>query len=426
MVREPDRLGAHEQLRQLLGEAMSKSALAGTTVLEYCDTVAGSFCCKLMADLGAQVVKVEEPGTGSRARRRGPFLKDVPHLEKSALFLYLNTNKLGVTLNPRLKTGAAIFGQLATKADVLVEDTRSGILKKLGLDYPSLATLNPRLVMTSVTPFGQAGPYRKYKAYHMNIYHSGGDGYLLPSGLAWELYPEREPLAGGGYLGEYQAGINAGVATLSALYARDSYGEGQQVDVSVQESLIALNRRDMARYPNEGECESRATGIFPVGGLYQCKDGFVEVSLIEDHEWQGFVELMGNPDWAADPQYKDRFARNAASAKLQPLIRKWMLEHTKEEIYRGAQARRVAAGRVATPEEVVNSEHLKARGFFVEAAHSEAGLLKYPRGPAILSKTPFSISRTAPRLGEHNEEIYTGWLGMDKADLPRLAGAGII
>lgn len=405
---------------------MSERALARTRVIEFCDTVAGSFCCKLMADMGAEVVKVERPGTGSRARRRGPFLRDVPHPEKSGLFLYLNTNKLGVTLNPEIQSGASIFKELVKKVDVVVEDTRPGTMKKLGLDYPSLAVVNARLVMTSVTPFGQTGPYRRYKAYHMNIYHAGGDGYLLPSGLAWELYPDREPLTGGSYLGEYQAGINAAVATLGALYGRDSYDEGQQVDVSVQESLIALNRRDMARYANEGEYETRATGIFPVGGLYECQDGFVEISVIEDHEWQGLVELMDNPTWATDERYKLREGRNAAAATLQPLIRKWMLHHTKEEVYRGAQARRCAAGKVSTPEEVVNSEHLKARGFFVEADHSAAGRLKYPTAPAILSRTPFSVQRTAPLLGEHNEEVYSGWLGLDREELARLGGDGII
>ncbi|MBI2908655.1 MAG: CoA transferase [Chloroflexi bacterium] len=405
---------------------MSERALARLKVLEFCDTVAGSFCCKLMGDLGAEVVKVERPGTGSKARQRGPFLRDIPHHERSALFLYLNTNKLGITLDPRIETGARIFKDLVKKVDLLVEDTRPGTMKKLGLDYKPLAAPNQRLVVTSVTPFGQTGPYRRYKAYHMNIYHAGGDGYLLPSGLGWELYPDREPLAGGGYLGEYQAGINAAVATLGALYARDSHGQGQQVDVSIQESLIALNRRDMARYGNEGESESRATGIFPVGGLYECKDGFVEISLIEDHEWAGLVALMGSPDWATEERYKTRAGRDAAAAKLQPLIRKWMLQHTKEEVYRGAQAKRCAAGRVSTPEEVVNSEHLKARGFFVEAEHPEAGRLKYPTSPALFSRTPFSIQRTAPLLGQHNEKIYTEWLGLDREELVRLGGDGII
>lgn len=405
---------------------MSKRALAGTRVLELCDTVAAGYCCKLMADMGAEVIKIELPGDGSKARQGGPFPGDIPHREKSALFLYLNTNKLGVTLNPRHGTGAKIFKGLVGRVDILVEDTCPGTMKELGLDYQCLAAINSKLVMTSVTPFGQTGPYRKYKAYHLNIYHAGGDGYLLPSGLGWELYPNREPLKGGGYLGEYQVGINAAIATLAALYGRDSFGDGQQVDVSMQESLIALNRRDMARYPNEGVIESRATGIFPVGGLYECKDGFVEVSLLEDHEWQGLVELMGNPEWAMDERYKERAGRYADAAKLQPLIRKWMRQHTKEEVYRGAQAKGCAAGKVSTPEEVVNSEHLKDRGFFIEADHPEAGRLKYPTVPATFSKTPFSIERTAPHLGEHNEKIYCGWLGLDRQELVKLAGAGII
>ncbi|MFH1486365.1 MAG: CoA transferase [Chloroflexota bacterium] len=405
---------------------MNERALAGTKVLELCDTVAGSYCCKLLADMGAEVVKVERPTVGSKVRSRGPYPGDVPHKEKSALFLYLNTNKLGITLDAGRTSGAELLKELARRVDILAEDTKPGTMKKLGLDYQSLAMVNPRLIMTSVTPFGQSGPYSKYRAYDLNVYHSGGDAYLLPSGLAWELYPNREPLKGGGYLGEYQAGINAAVATLAALYARDSFDEGQRVDVSMQESLIALNRRDMARYPNEGVVESRATGIFPVGGLYECKDGFVEISLLEDHEWQGLVDVMGNPEWAADPKYKERAGRYGDAAKLQPLIRQWMRQHTKEEVYRGAQAKGCAAGKVSTPEEVVKSKHLEARGFFLDAEHAEAGKLKYPSVPANFSETPFCIERTAPLLGEHNEKIFFEWLNLDRQELVKLARAGII
>ncbi|MFQ5827166.1 MAG: CoA transferase, partial [Dehalococcoidia bacterium] len=195
-----------------------EGALSGLRVVEWAQMVAGPYCAKLMADLGAEVIKIEPPARGDEARGRGPFLGDEPHPEKSGLFLYLNTNKLGITLDPGTPTGKRLFGELIKGADILVEDKALQKLKELGLDYGSLREINPQLIVTSITPFGHSGPYRNYRAYPLNVFHSGGEGYMTPfAPLNDPLSPGRPPLKVGKYAGEYVAGISAAGATMVAL-----------------------------------------------------------------------------------------------------------------------------------------------------------------------------------------------------------------
>ena len=191
-------------------------------MVEYCSFVSGPYCTKLFADLGAEVIKVENP-EGDEARKRGAFLDDKPDPELSGLFLYLNTNKLGVTLNLDSATGRDIFKKLIADADILVEDRPPGKMEKLGLNYDVLKKVNPSLIMASITPFGQYGPYRDYKSYYLNTYHASGAGYVLPAGSP---NADREPLRGGGFVGECDIGVNASVAVLGALYWRMAGGTG--------------------------------------------------------------------------------------------------------------------------------------------------------------------------------------------------------
>lgn len=403
----------------------SAKALAGARVLEYCQLVAGPYCTKLLADLGAEVIKVEKPGVGDESRKRAPFLNDSPHPERSGLFLYLNTNKLGITLNIESPTGKKIFVELAKESDVLVEDTPPQTMNKLGLDYQSLKAINPKLIMTSITPFGQTGPYSSYKAYHLNTFHSGGEGYLTPAWMGTG-YLHRPPLNKGKYVGEYESGISAAVATLGALYRQRLSGLGQSIDVSKQQALIALNPRELACYPNEGWLASRATRTLRFGGIIPCKDGYMELDLYEEHEWQGLVSLMGNPEWTKDERFKDRLSRAKHGHELNQLVGEWMKHHSKEEIYHKGQALGCPVAPYNTTKEVLDSEQMGARGFFVEIEHPETGKSKCPSAPYKFSKTPWKAGRPAPFLGQHNEEVYCQRLGYSKQELIQLREAGVI
>jgi len=400
---------------------MAETALDGLKVLEYCQMISGPYCGKLLADLGAEVIKIEEPSAGDVARTRGPFPTDAPHPEKSGLFLYLNTNKLGVTLNLGTASGRELFRRLAEQADVLLEDRPPGEMAKLGLDYASLSAINPRLIVTSITPFGQTGPYRDYKSYHLNLYHASGHSsffYVAPR----ERRKESLVVAGGG-VGDYDGGLSAAVATLAALFARLATGQGQHIDISKFEALLALERVMVALFANTPE-PPPLPGM--VGGQMPCQDGYVVVTPVQSHQWQALMEMMGNPAWAQDEKCRDETTRAQHRDEIQPLLEEWMAQHSKEELYHEGQALGVPIGPVRTLAEIADWPQARQRGFFAELDHPQAGRLEYPTAAYKMSETPWRGERAAPSLGEHNEQIYCGRLGYSKEQLARMAADGTI
>jgi CoA:oxalate CoA-transferase len=399
---------------------MTETALAGLRVVELCGMIAGPYCTKLLADLGAEVLKVEEPARGDPARRVGPFPQDIPHPERSGLFLYLNTNKLGITLDVATASGQRLLRELLREADILVEDLLPSRAEALGLSYEALAAAYPELVVTSVTPFGSFGPYRDWQAYHLNLYHGSGHSsfiYQDPREAA------KGPVVGGGYIGEYDAGLAAALAALAAVLARPKTGRGQQVEVSKQEALVALERVDIARFANDPTPIKRP-GM--VGGLVPCRDGYVVITAVQNQQWQGLVEIMGNPAWAQEEICRDEISRSQHRDELQPHIEEWAAHYTGEEIYRRGQEANVPVGPVRTAADVMAWEQARQRGFFADIEHPEAGRLEYLTAAYQFSETPWRAERPAPLLGEHNDEIYCGRLGYSRRDLVRLSAAGVI
>lgn len=405
---------------------MAQGILTGIRVLEDCRLVCGPFCTKLLADLGAEVVKIEEPGLGDEARRRGPFVGDVPHPEGSGLFFYLNTNKKGITLNLDSASGRKVFRALTQHVDLIVEDNPPALNVERGLDYEHLRATNRRLVLTSITPFGQSGPYKDYKAYHLNTFHGGGEGYVLPGGWGYKLFPEREPIQGPGFLGDLRAGLMAAIATLVALYHQGATGKGQHVDLSKQEALLIYSSPDLGRYPNEEFIETRATRFHIGTGIARCKDGYAHRNPTEEHHWQSLVQLMGNPDWANEERFKDRASRARYIEEVDERIGEWMREHTREEVFHGGQALGCPTAPVNSAEDLLRSEQLQARGFFLEIEYPHLGRIVYPGVPYRFSPGPQQEERSAPLLGEHNAEVYCSWLGYNRAELVRMRGAGIV
>ncbi len=404
---------------------MVQKALSGTKVLEYSGLVSGPFCSRLLADLGAEVIKIEEPGTGDVARRRRPFLHEIPHPEKSGLFFYLNTNKQGITLDPHPSIGRRLFLDLVKQVDVLIEDKEPQVMKERGLDYANLKKQNPRLVVTSITPFGQNGPYSGYKAYDINSYGAAGLAKILS-----ETLPEQVPmpLKAWGYLGEYDCGLSAALATLGALYARLHTGQGQHVDISKQESLIALERVEISRHGNENDPGKKSTVSINqmVGGLHECKDGYIMIVINMEHQWHALIKLMGNPEWAMEEKFKDEFSRAVHHEEINARISAWIKSHTKLEIYHRTQALSCPVGYVATVEDMLKSRQLQTRKFFEEVEHPELGKVVIPTAPYHFSRTPRRFERPAPLLGEHNEPVFTKWLGLERNELNKLKAAGIM
>jgi CoA:oxalate CoA-transferase len=402
---------------------MPNQTLDHLKVLELCNLVCGPYCTKLLADLGAEVTKIEPPGVGDDARRRGPFLNDIPHPERSGLFLYLNTNKSGITLDIRTSKGQGILRELIAQADIFVEDNPLKIMKELGLTYQELKKINPRLVMTSITPFGQTGPYRDYKAHEMNLYHAGGEGYLLPI-----QSPDltREPVKAGGLVGDSVCGLSAAIATLSAAYCMGETGVGQHIDVSKQDVLQTMVLLEVAMFANMDIVRNRLRRPTLMPIPMECQDGYIMVSALTDREWQDLVKFMGNPSWASDEMFSQWLFRQTNGDKINPHIREFVKHYKKEDLFQQLQKNALAAAPVNTSEDLVHSAQMESRGFFADVEHPEAGKLKHPGVPYKFSETPSKVKRAAPLLGQHNESVYCGWLGHSKEELVKLKESGII
>ncbi len=394
--------------------------LSGLKVLDLTHYVAGPYATRLMAAQGAEVIKIERPGVGDPSRHLGPFPDDVPDPEKGGLFLYLNTSKKGVTLNLKTEVGKKIFKDLVAWADVLVENFEPRVMPGLGLDYQTLSEINPALVMTSISNFGQTGPYRDYGAREINLYAIGGLMYITGDA-------DREPLQMGARLCQYGAGQNAFVATLSALWHRENTGEGQYIDVAISEYLATILENALSMYSYTGSSVLR-TGNRGYGraawGPYPAKDGFVGVIAGPDHRWPAMAELMEIPE-LADPRFDDRAGRAANADELDALMLPWLMRHEKREIFEKAQHMGLAFAYVATPEDILQWEHLEERDFFVQVKHSETGTLEYPTGPYKIKDMPWKLE-PAPLLGQHSREIFCGRLDYSPDELVRMREMGVI
>jgi len=402
---------------------MPSKALSHLKVLELCNFVCGPYCTKLLSDLGAEVIKIETPATGDEARRRGPFLNDIPDSEKSGLFLYLNTNKLGITLDIETSAGRNILKELVKQADILVEDNPPKKMEELGLTYADLKKINPRLVMTSITPFGQIGPYRNYKAFELNAVHAGGEGYMMP---IESTFPTREPVKGGGLVGDCMCGLSASLATLAASYDMKATGMGQHVDVSKQDVLMTMVGLEVAMFTYSGIVRTRHKRKAMLATPKECQDGYIMMSVFGDRDWQVFARLIGKDSWAEEERLNTSMKRWENSDEIDHYVETWVKTHKKHDVFHHLQANALAGAPVNTSEDLVKSPQLKSRGFFVEIDHPKAGKLNCPSVSYNLSRTPCNTWRAAPLLGQHNEFVYCERLGYDKQALVKMLEAGVI
>ena len=406
---------------------MTEQALSDVKVLDLTWQISGPYCTKLLADYGADVIKVERPGEGDPARRIGPFYKDDPHPEKSGLFLHLNTNKKGITLNLKTATGRKILKELVTNVDILVESFRPRVMPGLGLDYETLEKINPGLLMVSISSFGQTGPYRDFNASEIVEYAMGGE--MCSTGIA-----DREPLKLGGNVVQYQAGTVAAVSTMGALFAARSGGIGQHVDVSIMETQAGSADRRII-YLLSYACAGVITTRWPPPreavrmlimpqGVYPCKDGFVN-TLSLPQWWPRYVHALGRPELMEDPRFQNLFSADAG-LEFDAIWYDWLADRTREELFEIFLEAKIASAPVNSPADIVDYPHLAERGFFVEIDHPETGKVKYPGAPVVLTESPWQIRHPAPLLGQHNEEVYCDGLGYAREELVKLREAGVI
>ncbi|MBV8135185.1 MAG: CoA transferase, partial [Deltaproteobacteria bacterium] len=321
-------------------------ALSDLKIIEVGEMVSAPYCGKLLADLGADVIKVERPKVGDRARTRGPFPKDDPHPEKSGLFLYLNANKRGSTLDLAQGEGMELLERLVAEADVLIHNVMPSDMDRVGLTYDRMKRANPNLVMTSITPFGLSGPNRNWRAEDLTVWCAGGVCVLNGGGPEHADLP---PLKTFGQQSGYQAGVHAAVPTLAAAFARLNGEAGQHIEVSGQEAIISQLEMTFEYWPYMKMIATRLgqKPLQPVETM-QCKDGYIYLCCIEEHQWRGFVEIMGNPEWAGEEIFKDRLTRALNWDVLKVFLEEWVSQQTVLDLYRKAQAKRVPFAPVST------------------------------------------------------------------------------
>ncbi len=398
---------------------MPDSALADIHVIELAQGVAGPYCGKLLADAGAEVIKVEPPDNGDASRNLGPFPGDVPDGEKSGLYLHLNTNKKSVTLDIGTTSGRIILERLLAKADVLIESYPPGHLA--GLGYDDLKDEMPQLIYCSITPFGQTGPYRDYQA--NSIAALALSGLMYVSGD-----PDREPLATGGYAADYFAAVNAWVAVLAALAFRESEGGGQHIDVSLLESLGCADEYNTAMYSFMGAIRrrfySRHLFIYPMD-IYPCRNGHIVVVPGTLGFPTNMALLIGRPELETDMLFINFWMRAIQWREFDALIQPWLDEHGSEEILTLAQELRMPFGPVLGPETLLTNAHLAERRFFQEIEHPGTGKLTHGGPLFLMSETPLQTG-PAPTLGQHNEDVLREAMGYRREDLTILRERGII
>jgi crotonobetainyl-CoA:carnitine CoA-transferase CaiB-like acyl-CoA transferase len=392
-------------------------------VLELTNSLAGAFCAKLLADQGAPTLKIEAPGRGDAARHEPPFIGGEPHPDRSSLFLAFNTNKRSITLDVATPTGRDLLLRLLATRDVLVESFPPGHLDNLGLGYEVLRHANPRLIMTSITPFGQTGPYCHYRSNDLIAQAMGG--FLYTTGRT-----DGPPM---GTVLEQTAIIaarNAAIATMAALLHQRVSGEGQHIDVSVMEAVVSTPPNFIHQYSFTGAIAGRGSGDQTVMDGMHLTTSDHDVTLTT-------AGTGGNPmeTWAAfldeprllDAKFSTRQGRVRHWEELLTLLQGKLAHWKAHDFMKAAMDQRLVVGVVQSPEEVVHCPHLAERGSFVTLDHPDAGTLKYSGAGFLVNGTnPTHGGHAAPRLGEHNVEVYGGELGLSIEALAVLRAAGVV
>ena len=401
---------------------MTYSLLSGLRVLEVGSMLSAPYCGKLLADAGASVIKLEPPSVGDPARRYGPWPGDIPHPERSGLFLYLNSNKQGITANLETPTGRSILRRLAAASDVVAHNVPPADMERLGLDYDALAAGHPNLVMASISPWGLSGPWRDYKAYDINLAAAGG----ISEGLG---AADREPLTFGTPEVGYFAGMAAASSIVMALLGLERHG-GQHIDIAEAETMAGLYNGPEALMAVYEWRVTRRTGHhaldFPYPNcILRCKDGHIFVGSPEGRQWGRLLGIMGSPEWSQEPRFRNRTAMNNLYAdEVDGYVEAWLADYTKAELLAIALEHRIPLAPVRTYDEVRADPSLA--DLFVVIERDDTGPVSYPGPPYRLPDGDVATPTPAPTLGQHNRAILCAELGYSPAELVKLYQTGII
>jgi len=394
-----------------------EQALAGIKILDLSRGIAGAYCTRLLAGFGAEVIKIEKPGRGDTLRSIRPFKNDQPGAENSGLFLYLNTNKKSITLRLATETGVKIFKEIVRDADIVVEDFSPGRMSALGLGFRNLQKINPRMVMTSITSFGQTGPYKKYKMNHLTAWGMSGARYN-------DGAPGVRPVQIGGWLTHYITGLFANVGTCTALYDRNINGKARHVDVSMWESNLLITCYPTTIYSYRGLIHNAVSKERM--GIFKCKDGYIGLNLYGRLNFELLCTFLGIPEIIADPRFNTPAGIWEHFEEARDIIAEKVKDREKMELFQSGTEWRIPIGLVPDTKEILESPQHLARGFFDEIEHPVIGKVTMPGAPFKMSDTSWQTTKIAPLLGQDNVEIICGSLGYSRDELTRMCERGIV
>jgi len=393
-------------------------SLEGVRILDFTQYLSGPHCTSVLSELGAEIIKIEMPGKGEPERLAMPM---TPKRE-SYQFLSYNRGKKSITLNLKSSKGLEIARKLAGKVDVLVENFAPGGMERLGLSYEEVSKINPRILYASISGFGQTGPRRNDVSYDVVAQAMGG--LMSVTG-----YADGEPLKAGISLGDYMGGYNGVIAILAALYYRTVTGEGQAIDISMQDGIWAMVFPDRADYFDTRivpkRIGNRLSSSAPFGA-YNARDGYVVICTITDPQWQKVLQAMGREDLSGEPRYATRENRTKNMTEVDGLVQAWCKERTVEEVLAILKKSGVPCSPLPTFDQVAADPQLLSREMIVEVEQPVSGKVKLSGSVYKMSKTPGDRRKRIPAVGEHNEEIYGGLLGIDAQEIQKLRQEGII
>lgn len=391
--------------------------LEGLRIIDLTRVLAGPFCTMLLADMGADVIKIENPSGGDDSRAFGPYKQGL-----SAYFMGLNRSKRSVTLNLKDERAKDMFRSLVREADVVVENFKPGTMERLGLGYTALREINPKIIYAAASGFGQSGPYSPRAAYDLII--QGMSGFMSITG-----FDKEHPVKSGSSIADIFAGVFTAIGILAALEHRRKTNEGQMVDVAMLDCMIAILENALSSYDCTGKSPE------PIGNVhrsispfasFKTKDGQVNVCAGNNELWRRFCEVTGMEEYVNDPRFADNKLRVANFRELEAIINEHMEKRPTAEWTAALDAVRVPCGPIMDMEQVVADPHVMARNMIVELTHPVAGRLLVPGVPIKFSGTPAAIKCAAPELGEHNKEVYGELLGLSAAEVDELQKNGTI
>ena len=402
---------------------MPQVALDGIRVLELSDGIAASYCAKMFSDYGADVVRIDTPDSPPTSAL------DADNAERIALYLHLNANKRSVSLDLESGRGRGLLRDLALQCDAVVESMSPGVAEGLGIGYEALSSSRPDIVMTSVTPFGQTGPYSGWEYTELTV-------FAMTGAMNREGLPNRYPLKYGGEIAQYFAGTAAAAATMAALAGAAFSGVGDWIDLSIMEVMAGhphqIGRR--APFAYSGEVDRRteprtssAGGREPYAvGTFRCKDGYVSFLPLGSRMWPNISQMIGQPELQRDPRFLTSEDRSENRHELEEIFQSWLDSHTRMEVFDAAQKAGLPGGPVLHSHETVENEHFRSRGYFQDIVHPVYGNLWHTGLPLILRGMPRRAPTPAPERGANSGEALMEYLGLSESDIRELEDIGVV